>query len=115
MMKKEELEKMVKQIEELEKVDSGGDGKFVVMHNHQMLIRIDHYESIKGRCLDLEKQVKELSGEEGVLVQEKSLKVVEAELEHIRKNLSLIAEGKEIEEVVDAALTPRKRRSSQSD
>ena len=60
--------------------------------------------------------VKELSGEEGVLVHEKSLKTIEAEIEHIRENLALIAEGKNVDEsVVDHTNTPRKRRSSQSD
>ena len=59
--------------------------------------------------------MKEVGGEDNMVVQEKSLKAIEAELEHVRKNLSLIAEGKEVEEVVDRALTPRKRRAGQSD
>ena len=71
VMKKEELEKMVKQIEEFEKVGSAGAGKMVVMQDYEMLIRINHYESMKAQCLQLETQVKELAGEEGVLVQEK--------------------------------------------
>ena len=57
--------------------------------------------------------VKELHGEEGVLVHEKSLKTIETEIEHIRKNLALIAEGRHVDEtVVDHTNTPRKRRSS---
>ena len=46
----------------------------------------------------------EVGGEDNVVVQEKSLKAREAELEHVQKNLSLIAEGKEVEEVVDRPL-----------
>ena len=80
-----------------------------------MLIRIEHYENMRDRCIKLEKQLKEVGGEDNVVLQEKSLKAIEAELEHVRKNFSLIAEGKEVEEVVDRALTPRKRRARQSD
>ena len=59
--------------------------------------------------------VKEFSGKEGVLVQEKSLKTIEAKIKHIRKNPSLIAEGKDLDEtVVDHTNTPRKKRASQS-
>ena len=70
---------------------------------------------MRDRCIELEKELKEVGGEDNVEVQEKSLKAIEAELEHVRKNLSLISEGKEMEEVVDRALTLRKRRASQSD
>ena len=80
-----------------------------------MLIHIEHYENMRDRCIKLEKKLKEVGGEDNVVVQEKSLKAIEAELEHVRKNLSLISEGKEVEEVVDRALTPWKRRASQSD
>ena len=60
--------------------------------------------------------VKELSGKQGVLVHEKCLKVLEAEIEHVRKNVALIAEGREVDErAVDETNTPRKRRSSQGD
>ena len=56
VMKKEELEKMVKQIEEFKKVGSGGDGKFVVMHNHQILIPIDNYQSMKQEMKNCKKE-----------------------------------------------------------
>ena len=39
--------------------------------------------------------MKELCGEQGILVQEKSLKTIEAEIEHVRKNIALISEGRE--------------------
>ena len=115
LMKREHVETLVKKIEDFEKVDEDPNAKCIIMRNFQMLIRIDHYENMRDRCLELEKKVQEATGEDNVIVQEKSLKAVEAELEHVRKNLSLIAEGKEVEEVVDRALTPRKRRAGQSD
>ena len=118
IVNKEELEYMKKQIADFEQVSSGEsvDGKMVVMNNDSMIIRIDHYNDMKKRCLELENTVKELSDEQGVLVHEKSLKVLEAEIEHVRKNVVLIAEGREVDErVVDETNTPRKRRSSQGD
>ena len=79
----------------------------VVMNNDSMIIKIDHFNDMKKRCLELENTVKELSGEEGVLVREKSLKVLEAEIEHVRKNVALIAEGREVDErAVDKTNTP---------
>ena len=47
------------------------------------LLKIDHFNDMKKRCLELENTVKELSGEEGVFVCEKSLKALEAEIEHV--------------------------------
>ena len=48
------------------------------------------------------------------MVKERSLKTIEAEIEHVRKNIALIAEGRNVDEsVVDHTDTPRKRRSSQ--
>ena len=71
---------------------------------------------MRNRCIELKKAVKELSGEQGVLVQEKSLKMIEAEIEHVRKNIVLITEGRDVDEsVIDHTNTPRKRRSSQGD
>ena len=71
---------------------------------------------MRNRYIELEKAVKELSGEQGVLVQEKSLKMIEAEIEHVRKNIALIVEGRDVDEsVIDHRNTPQKRRSSQSD
>ena len=68
------------------------------MNNHSMIIKIDHFNDMKKRCIELENTVKELSGEQGVLVREKSLKVLEVEIEHVRKNVALIAEGSEVDE-----------------
>ena len=115
LMKKTHVETLVRKIEDFEKVDEDPTAKCIVMRNFQMLIRIEHYENMRDRCIELEKQLKEVGREDNVVVQEKSFKAIEAELEHVRKNLSLIAEGKEVGEVVDRALTPRKRRASQSD
>ena len=118
IVNKEELEYMKKAIADFEQVSSGEsvDGKMVVMNPDSMMIKIDHYNDMKTRCLELENRVKELSGEQGVLVQEKSLKVLEAEIEHVRKNIALIAEGREVDESpVDETNTPQKRRSSQGD
>ena len=115
LMKKAHVETLVRKIEDFEKVDEDPTSRRIVMRNFQMLIRIEHYENMRDRCIELEKKLKEVSGEDNVVVQEKSLKAIEAELEHVRKNLSLISEGKEVEEVVDRALTPRKRRAIQSD
>ena len=113
IMNKEELEYMKNTIADFEKVSSGesDDAKMVVMK-----IQIEHYQDMKKRCLELEDMVKELHGEEGVLVHKKSLKTIEAEIEHVRKNLALIAEGRDVDKtVVDHTNTPRNRRSSQSD
>ena len=115
MVNKEELEYMKSRIADFAKVSSGeSDGKMVVMKDDLMMLKIEHYEDIKNRCIELEKQVKELSGEQGVLVQEKSLKTIEVEIEHVRKNIALIAEGRNVDEsVIDHTNTPRNRRSSQ--
>ena len=40
---------------------------------------------MKKRCLELEEVMKELRGEQGVLVQEKSLKTIKAEIMHVPK------------------------------
>ena len=114
---KEELQYMKYTIAQFKKVSSGdsADLKMVVIKNNAMLIQIGHYNHMKKRCLELEKMVKESSGDEGVLVHEKCLKTLEAEIKHIRKDLSLIAEGKYIDEtMVDHTNTPRKRRANQS-
>ena len=51
--------------------------------------------------------MKEFSGEQGVLVQEKSLKTIEAEIEYVRKNIALIVEGRDVNEsVIDHTNTP---------
>ena len=114
-MKKAHVETLMRKIEDFEKVDEDPTAKRIIMRNFQMFIRIEHYENMRDRCIELEKQLKEVGREDNMVVQEKSLKAIEAELEHVRKNLSLIAEGKEVEEVVDRTLTPWKRRASQSD
>ena len=76
---------------------------------------MDSYSEMKQRCLKLEEQVKNLSGgEERVVVEEAQIKLLESEIEHVRKNLSLLAEGKESEEVAERRM-PHKRRASQSD
>ena len=82
IVNKEELEYMKKQIADFEQVSSGErvDGKMVVMNNDSMIIKIDHFNDMKKRCIELENTVKELSGKQGVLVREKSLKVSEAEI-----------------------------------
>ena len=112
LMKKAHVETLVRKIEDFKKVDEDPTSKRIVMRNFQMLIRIEHYENMRDRCIELEKKLKEVGREDNVVVQEKSLKAIEAELEHVRKNLSLISEGKEVEEVVDRALTLRKHRST---
>ena len=109
---------MKKKIADFEQVSSGEsvDVKMVVMNNDSMMIKIYHYNDIQKRCLELRNMAKELSGEQGVLVQEESLKVLEVEIEHVRKNIALIAEGREVDErAVDETNTPQKRRSSQGD
>ena len=103
LMKKAHVETLVRKIEDFEKVDEDPTSRRIIMRNFQMLIRIEHYENMRDRCIELEKELKEVSGEDNVVVQEKSLKAIEAELEHVRKNLSLISEGKEVEEFVDRA------------
>ena len=115
MVNKEELEYMKSRIADFEKVSSGeSDGKMVVMKDDSMMIIIQHYKDIRNRCIELEKQVKDLSGEQGVLVQEKSLKTIEAEIEHVRKNIALIAEGRNVDEsVVNHTNTPRKSQGDQ--
>ena len=40
-------------------------------------------------------------GEERVIVDEAQIKILESEVEHVRKNLSLLAEGKDVEEVTE--------------
>ena len=115
MVNKEELKYMKSRIADFEKVSSGeSDGKMVVMKDDTMMIKIEHYKDIQNRCIELEKQVKELSCEQGILVQEKSLKTIEAEIKHVRKNIALIVEERDVDEsVIDHTNTPRKRRSSQ--
>ena len=117
IVNKEELEYIKSRIADFEKVSSGeSDRKMVVMKDDMMMIKIEHYKDIRNRCIELEKQVKGLSGEQGVLVQEKSLKMIKAEIEHVRKNIALIVEGRDVDEsVVDHTNTPRKRRLSQGD
>ena len=46
------------------------------MHDGEMLIKTEHYNSLNKRCLDLEKEVEELKGGEGmVIVEDKNIKV----------------------------------------
>ena len=95
LVNKEELEYMKSRIADFEKVSSGeSDGKMVVMKDDSMMIKIEHYKDIRNRCIELEKQVKDLSGEKGILVQEKSLKMIEAEIEHVRKKYCTDCRGK---------------------
>ena len=123
VVKKKEFNEMVKKIqdlkkrvEELEKDEETEGQKRVIMHDGEMLIKTEHYNSMKKRCLDLEKEVEELKGGEGmVIVEDKNIKALEGEIEHVRKNLSLLAQGKELEVEPTARPTPRKRRSSQGD
>ena len=66
IVNKEELEYMKSRIADFEKVSSDeSDGKMVVMKDDTMMIKIEHYKDIRKRCIELEKQVKELSGEQG--------------------------------------------------
>ena len=71
IVNKEEIKYMKNTIAEFKKVSSSdiADAKMVVMKNKAILIQIEHYNDMKKRCLELEKMVKELSAEEGVLVQ----------------------------------------------
>ena len=71
---------------------------------------------MKKRCIQLEEEVKDLKGGEGmVIVEDKNIKALEGEIEHVRKNLALLAEGKELEVEPTTRITPRKRRASQGD
>ena len=105
VVKKKEFNDMAKKIQDLEKCveelekDEETEGqKRVIMHDGEMLIKMEHYECMKKRCLDLEKEVEELKGGEGmVIVEDKNIKALEGEIEHVRKNLSLLAQGKELE------------------
>ena len=115
IINKEELEYMKSRIADFEKASSG-DGKMVEMKDNMMMIKTEHYNEMKKRCLELEEVVKELCGEQGVLVQEKSLKMIEVEIKHVQKNIALISGGRAVDEsVVDHTNTPQKRRSSQGD
>ena len=82
IINKEELEYMKSRIADFEKASSG-DGKMVVMKDDMMMIKTEHYNEMKKRCLELEEVVKELRGKQGILVQEKSLKTIKAEIEHV--------------------------------
>ena len=123
VVKKKEFNEMAKKIQDLEKCveelekDEETEGqKRVIMHDGEMLIKMEHYNSMKKRCLDLEKEVEELKGGEGmVIVEDKNIKALEGEIEHVRKNLSLLAQGKKLEVEPTARPTPQKRRSSQGD
>ena len=123
VVKKKEFNEMAKKIrdlekrvEELEKDEETEGQKRVIMHDGEMLIKAEHYNSLNKRCLDLEKEVEELKGGEGmVIVEDKNIKALEGEIEHVWKNLSLLAQGKELEVELTARPTPRKGRSSQGD
>ena len=123
VVKKKEFNEMTKKIRDLEKrveelkKDEETEGqKKVIMHDGEMFIKMEHYNSLNKRCLDLEKEVEELKGGEGmVIVEDKNIKALEGEIEHVLKNLSLLAQGKELEVEPTARPTPRKRRSSQGD
>ena len=113
---KKKIRDLEKRVEELEKDDETEGQKRVIMHDNEILIKTEHYNSLNKRCLDLEKEVEELKGGEGmVIVEDKNIKALEGEIEHVRKNLSLLAQGKELEVELTARPTPRKRRSSQGD
>ena len=70
IINKEELEYMKSRIADFEKASSV-DGNMVVMKDDMMMIKTEHYNEMKKRCLELEEVVKELRGEQGILVQEK--------------------------------------------
>ena len=110
------IQDLEKHVEELEKDEETECQKRVIMHDSEMLIKTEHYEGMKKRCLDLEKEVEELKWREGmVIVEDKNIKALEGEIEHVWKNLSLLAQGKELEVELTARTTPQKRRSSQGD
>ena len=54
-------------------------------------------------------------GEGMVIVEDKNIKALEGEIEHVWKNLSLLAEGKELEIEPTTRTTIQKRRASQGD
>ena len=113
VVKKKEFNEMAKKIkdlekhvEELEKDDTEGQRR-VIIHDREMLIKMEHYKSMRDRCLQLEDEVKELKGGEGmVIVEDKNIKALEGEIEHVHKNLSLLAEGKELEIEPTTRTTP---------
>ena len=112
LVNEEEFNAMKAVVDELNK---GGKNVVYLDREKERIISLDSYSEMKQRCLKLEEQVKNLSGgEERVVVEEAQIKILESEIEHVRKNLSLLAEGKELEEVAERR-TPRKRRASQSD
>ena len=112
LVNEEEYNAMKAVVDELNK---GGKNVVYLHREKERIISLDTYSEMKQRCLKLEEQVKNLSGgEERVVVEEAQIKILESEIEHVRKNLSLLAEGKELEEVAERR-TPRKRRASQSD
>ena len=62
LMKKAHVETLVRKIEDFEKVNEDPTAKRIVMRNFQMLICIEHYENMRDRCIELEKQLKEVGG-----------------------------------------------------
>ena len=58
LMKRAHVETLVRKIEDFEKVDEDPSTKRIIMRNFQMLIRIEHYENMRDRCIELEKQLK---------------------------------------------------------
>ena len=124
IVKKAEFEKMGERIKELEKkvelLEKDDDviegGRKTILMDNEMKIEKVQYESMRDRCLDLEKQMRELKGGEGmVIVEDKNIKVLEGEIEHVRKNLVLLSEGKELDVETPTSSTPRKRRADQGD
>ena len=124
IVKKQEYQQMGERIKQLEKKvevlekneDEIEGGKKVVMMDNEMMIEKVQYDSMKARCVELEKQVSDLKGGEGmVIVEDKKIKVLEGEVEHVRKNLLLLSEGKELDVDTPTSSTPRKRRSDQGD
>ena len=94
--------------------DLNRGGKNIVYLNKdtERIVSLETYSEMKNRCIELEEKVKNLEGgEERVIVDEAQIKILESEVEHVRKNLSLLAEGKDVEEVTERR-TPRKRRAS---
>ena len=59
------IQDLEKHVEELEKDDDTEGKKRVIMHDGEMLIRTEHYKSMRDKCIQLEEEVKELKGEKG--------------------------------------------------
>ena len=49
---KKKIRDLEKRVEELEKDDETEGQKRVIMHDNEMLIKTEHYNSLNKRCLD---------------------------------------------------------------